>query len=205
MQRTMIGALAVVALAACNAGQPRIYRVALDLGPTKSVQEATCFKNQMVPSSQISETNLFVEEQWVIWDGATADGAPKQFLDFGHQTFKLGDAPEADFDDLIAGNPSNPGVFTGQRVRSNLVSIPGTGSFVQVRQTIITASFADLGAAPVGTLKIDAKYACQSQGAQCPMEDLVADPRSCAVAVNFSARRIDVSRIAGYTEEGKAD
>jgi hypothetical protein len=193
MQRMMMAFVAVAALAACNGGQPRIYRVAVDQTPARNVQTAACWKMQAVPTSFINETNLLVEEQWVIWDGLDSQGAPKYFLDFGRQNFNLGDAPEIDFNELISSGVQ--GQFSGQRVRSQQVP----GIYTEVRQTSITVTFNDLGAAPTGTMSLKAAYACQGT---CPPENQVNDPRSCEVPLQFSARRIDVSRIAGYSEQG---
>ncbi len=206
MYRLMIAALATIALAACNAGQPRIYRVALDVAPSKNIQDSMCFKNQQVPSGGESTSNLLVEQQWVVWDGQNADGTEAQFLDMGRQQFKLGNSPEVDFDELIKSTPGQAaGIFVGQRVTSDIVSL-GNGSVVTARTGIITVSFQDLGASPVGTMSVDSRYACQAQGgASCPQEANVSDPRNCKVTMNFSARRIDVSRIAGYTEQGSSN
>src|SRR5258708_6665633 len=135
---------AAVTLAACNAGQPRIYRVALDDSSTKSIQQTECWKGGKVPTTSSSDTNLLIEEQWVVWDGADPDGSPKQFLDLGPQSYKLGDSPQIDFDDTIGS--TTPGSFLGAHVRSDTISIPGAGSYIEVRETSITTSFSDLGA-----------------------------------------------------------
>ena len=147
-----------------------------------------------MPGGTISETNLRVEEQWVIWDGVEG----KQYLDMGHQQYKLGDSPTINFAELIEGSA---GQFTGQRVENDQVTIPNVVSYNQVRQTILTVAFNDLGASPTGTMSLSASYACQPSGS-CPNDNTVADPRSCVVPLNFVARRIDTSRIAAYSEEG---
>ena len=194
MKTVLMAAAAMVVLVGCNSGQPRIYRVAVDVSPAKTVQNPSCYKANAVPGGTVSETNLRVEQQWVIWDGVEG----KQYLDMGRQQFKLGDSPTINFAELIEGQT---GVFTGQRVENDQVTIPNVVSYNQVRQTIITVNFNDLGASPTGTINLQSSYACQPQGS-CPMDTTVADPRSCTVPLNFVARRIDVSRIAAYQEEG---
>lgn len=196
----LLALAAAFVVTACNTGQPRIYRVALNTAPMRNISDPSCFKANMVPgSSGLTESNLFVEQQWVIWDatGTDADMTPMQFIDVGHQAFKMGDSPAVDFDELIG--TTNAGTFTGQRVQSS--SVPN--SYIEVRQTILTVTFSDTGAAPTGKLAADAKYECVSQGAPCPSSAFVSDPKSCRVELPFSARRIDVSRIAGYSEESK--
>jgi hypothetical protein len=200
MKRAILTALAL-ALCACNSGQPRIYRIAMDLTPATDIHEPTCFKNNQVPSSNVTDnkTNLYAEEQWVIWDATSSemDPSPKQFLDLGHQAFKLGDSPAVDFDDVIGTTVT--GTFNGRRTRSN--SVPN--QYVQTRQTTLTVKLSDSGASPTGTMTIASEYACVTQGGTCPLEDFVADPRNCSVDIPFSARRIDVSRISAYSEDSK--
>jgi len=204
--RPLLAALTVLALAACGSNQPRTYRVALDLTPARFITDGKCFKNNVVPAPNESTANLFEEQQWVIWDGVQQDGSALQFLDFGKQTFKLGDSPEINFDELVRSFATvNPGVFTGQRVVST-VTPSGPGSAVQTATTIITVTFSDQGASPHGRLDLDSRYACSPvAGGICPMEAVVASPRNCAVAIPFSARKIDIARVAEYQEEGKSN
>lgn len=194
---------AAVAFCACNAGQPRTYRVAIDESPL-NVTDATCFKNGSIPSYPSSTSNLFAEQQWVVWDASLSDGTPVQYLDFGTQSFKLGHSPGVQFDELIRSfSGSNPGVFIGQRLTSK-VSPSNGGTYVQTATSIVTVSFSDLGAAPSGTLVVESKYACSGLGGgACPLEQDVMDPKSCKVSMPFNARRIDVARIATYEEEAK--
>lgn len=195
---------AAIALCACNPGQPRVYRIALDTTPAGNIVDGNCFKNGMLATPNESTSNLFTEEQWVIWDGVLSDGTPVQYLDFGTQAYKLGHSPAISFNELIRSYSGvNPGVFVGQRLISN-VTPSGGGSYVQTATTIITATFSDLGVSPSGTLQLDSRYACTALGGgTCPNETFVTDPKSCATSLPFSARKIEVSRIAGYTEEGK--
>ena len=83
--RPFFAAALAVALAACNSGQPRTYRIALDMTPVRYITDSKCYKNNVVPAPNESTANLFDEQQWVIWDGASQDGSPLQFLDFGKQ------------------------------------------------------------------------------------------------------------------------
>lgn len=201
--RTLVAA-AVLALCACNAGQPRAYRIALDKTFATNITDGNCFKNGEVTPPSESTSGLFTEEQWVIWDGVTPDGTAVQYLDFGKQTYKLGHSPAISFDELIRSNSTvNPGLFTGTRLVSASTA-SGAGSFVQTATSIVTVSFSDLGNSPSGTLTLDSRYACGTvNGGVCPNEQFVADPKSCLVVLPFSARKIDAARIAGYTEEGK--
>lgn len=189
-------AVAAVAMAAvgCGGNQPRIYRVALDKTKAESVQDAACFKMQAVSGNSVTETNLRTEQQWVVWDGAS----PNQYLDFGQQSYKLGDAPEITFSDLVLGQSNT---FTAQRVTNTQGQGIG-GQFVQVRQTVITVAFNDMGAAPTGTMALQSSYACQPASA-CPTDMQVPDPRSCKVTLDWVARHIENDRTALYQEEGK--
>lgn len=201
MKRTLLALC--LALTACNAGQPRTYRVAIDTAPL-NITDSTCFKNGTVPSYPESTSNLFAEQQWVVWDGVLADNTSVQYLDFGTQSFKLGHSPSVSFDELVRSySATNPGVFQGQRQISRVTPNNG-GTYVQTATSVITVTFSDLGAAPSGTLAVESRYQCTpvSPGV-CPLEIDVTDPKSCKVSIPFSGRRIDVSRIATYEEDAK--
>ncbi len=202
--RPLFAAFAALAFVACGSSQPRTYRVAIDNTPARFITDSKCFKNNNVPAPNESTANLFEEQQWVVWDGVQQDGSALQFLDFGKQSYKLGDSPAVEFDELIRSFAGvTPGVFTGQRVKST-VTPSGNGNVVQTATAIITVTFSDQGSSPHGRIDIDSRYACTGvAGGICPNEAGVDAPRNCAVAVPFSARKIDIARVAEYQEEGK--
>lgn len=201
MKRLLL-ALAVT-LAACNAGQPRTYRVAIDTAPL-NVTDATCFKNGSVPSYPETTSNLFAEQQWVVWDGVLGDGTQVQYLDFGSQSYKLGNSPAVAFDELVRSfSQTNPGVFQGQRQVSKVTPNNG-GTYVQTATGVITVNFSDLGTSPSGSIVVESRYQCTPVApGVCPLELDVTDPKSCKIAIPFSARRIETSRIATYEEDAK--
>jgi hypothetical protein len=193
MRSTLL--LAVVALAAatgCNNGQPRIYKIALDRTPERTIADPSCYKNSQLPSgAQETDVNYREDHQWVIWD--SGDG--KQYLDIGTATFQLGDAPKITVGDMIETTQS--GTFQGSRNVTN--PFPGIQNTTETRQTSITVTFTDEGSAPTGTVQLRSQYACVGN---CPQPNPVPDSVSCATQLSFWARRIDTSRIEGYTPAG---
>jgi len=180
-------AAALFSLAGCQMGQPRVYRVAVDVTPIKALQEPQCFRANMPPSNvTVQEQNYRSETSWVVWDGAEA----KQFMDMGLTRFTLGDSPEVVIDDLIEGADRS---FTATRVRTLRSSI------TELEKTIVIANWNDLGASPVGTLDIDSSYQCADGTAKCPNEP---NKRSCKQKLNFWARKVEVNQTTGYTSQG---
>jgi hypothetical protein len=193
MRSTLL--LAVVALAAvtgCNNGQPRIYRIALDRTPERTIADPSCYKNSQLPSgSQSTEVNYREEHQWVIWD--SGDG--KQYLDIGSASFHLGDAPTINVADMI--ETSQSGTLQGSRNVTN--PFPGIQNTTETRQTSITVTFTDEGASPTGNMQLRSQYACVGN---CPQPNPGPDSVSCATQLSFWARRIDTSRIEAYQPAG---
>jgi hypothetical protein len=186
--------VALAALSGCNNGQPRIYRVAVDTTPLRTIADPSCYKNSQLPSGdQITEVNYRQEHQWVIWD--SGDG--KQYIDIGQVSFKLGDSPKIDVTDMI--ETSQSGTFQGSRNETN--TAPGNaGSMVnETRQTSITVTFNDEGAAPAGNVQLRAQYACVGN---CFQPNPTPDSVSCATQLSFEAHRIDTSRIEAYSPVG---
>ena len=193
MRSTLLFAVVAVAtLVGCNNGQPRIYRVALDRTPEKTIADPSCYKNGQLPSgSQVSEVNYREEHQWVIWD--SGDG--KQYLDLGSASFQLGNAPKIVVSEMI--ETSQNGTFQGSRNETN--PFPAIQNTTETRQTSITVAFNDEGAAPTGSVQLKAQYACVGN---CPNPNPMPDSVSCATQLSFWARRIDTSRIEGYSPAG---
>ncbi len=188
----LLAVVAVAALTGCNNGQPRIYRVALDRTPEKTIADPSCYKNGQLPSgAQVSEVNYREEHQWVIWD--SGDG--KQYLDLGSLTFQLGNAPKINVSEMI--ETTQNGTFQGSRNETN--PFPGIQNTTETRQTSITVVWNDEGAGPTGNVQLKAQYACVGN---CPNPNPMPDSVSCATQLNFWARRIDTSRIEGYTPAG---
>ncbi len=188
--------LALAAFSGCNNGQPRIYKVALDKTPLRTIADPSCYKNSQLPSGdQVTEVNYRVDAQWVIWD--TGDG--KQYLDIGTAQFKLGDAPTISVSDMI--ETSQAGTFQGSRNETNTAAGAGIppSTVNETRQTSITVTFNDEGAAPSGNLQLRAQYACVGN---CLQPNPSPDSVSCATQLSFEARRIDTSRIEAYSATG---
>jgi hypothetical protein len=185
----ILSGLVGLLLTGCNAGQPRIFRVALDTGPVKGLQDPQCFHGNMPNLSTIvQDTSLIAELNWVVWDGADQ----KQFLDMGTESFSLADAPTIVVDEMIVGGSNT---FSGTRVQQDRNGI------IELQTTTVTAAFSDLGPTPTGTLDLDAKYQCQDGDSshKCPSEP---NKRSCHTQLNFWARKVDVSQTTAYSNVG---
>jgi len=201
----LCGALALLTLTGCNTGQPRLWRVALDLTPLRTIANPSCFKGNILPSSrgQLSETNFRAESEFVVWDGADQ----KQYLDIGSWDFQLGESPHICVSDLIEAPDQTSKVFTAQR---NLVlpfgysvDCQGIGGFqaldaTESRQTQIVVTWSDYGVAPTGTVNLTAQYACVGGRDPCPNPNPTADSVSCNSQLNFVGRRIDFDQITVY-------
>jgi hypothetical protein len=184
LSAAMVGAV----LSACGpAGQPRIYRVAIDVSPITTLADPQCFHSNMTNNADtIVDTQYRSETQWVVWDAAEQ----KQFLDMGNSKFNLGDAPTITVSDSIEGGQN---VFTANR--QELLR----GLITEQRSTTITVNFSDLGATPTGTIALDAQYQCANAQATCPSDPL---QRSCKATLNWVARKIEVQQLAPYTPVG---
>jgi hypothetical protein len=190
MKLVALGALSLLALVGCNQGQPRIYRVAVDETPVRTIAVPSCFRNNNLPAGRgnITEQNYRSEDEWVIWNGVDQT----EYLDLGTQTFDLGDAPTIRVSDLIEGTDK-----TFSALRN--VQKPIGDSYTEARQTQISVKFNDYSFAPVGTIALNAQYACIKGRADCPVGDASpADAASCSSQLNFVARRIDVQQLTAY-------
>lgn len=190
MKLVALGALSLLALVGCNQGQPRIYRVAVDETPVRTIAVPSCFRNNNLPAGRgnITEQNYRSEDEWVIWNGVEQT----EYLDLGTQTFDLGDAPTIRVSDLIEGTDK-----TFSALRN--VQKPIGDSYTEARQTQISVKFNDYSFAPVGTIALNAQYACIKGRADCPVGDASpADAASCSSQLNFVARRIDVQQLTAY-------
>lgn len=67
----VLGALSLLSLVGCNAGQPKLFRMAIDETPIRTIANPSCFRGNILPSGrgQLSEVNFRKEDEWVIWDG----------------------------------------------------------------------------------------------------------------------------------------
>lgn len=191
MKLVALGALSLLSLAGCLQGQPRIYRVALDETPIRTVNTPTCFRNSVLPTGRnnTTELNYRSEDEWVIWGGA----GTKEYLDLGTQAWTLGDAPVIRVTDLIEGEDK---VFTATRN----VQTPFGDRYTELRATNVSATFDDYSAAPVGTISLNSQFACaKGSGGECPTGmNIAQDAASCQGNLKFVARRIDVQQLTVY-------
>lgn len=195
MKPVVLAALSFVALTGCNNGQPRIYRVAIDETPIRTIAVPSCFRNNNLPAGQGNRTeqNYRSEKEWVIWAGLDQT----EYLDLGNQQYKLGNAPLIDIKDLIEGTNK-----TFSALRS--VQEPEGDSYTYARQTQIQVTWDDYSYSPKGTIALNAQYACIRNRIDCPgtgttPSDLApADAASCQSTINFVARAIDAQRITAY-------
>ncbi len=191
MKLVALGALSLLALVGCNQGQPRIYRVAVDATPVRTIAVPSCFRNNNLPAGRgnITEQNYRSEDEWVIWNGIDQT----EYLDLGTQVFKLGDAPTININDVIEGTDK-----TFSALRN--VQKPIQDFYTEARQTQISVKFNDYSFAPVGTIALNSQYACIKGRNDCPVGDASPeDAASCSSQLNFVARRIDVTQTTVYT------
>ena len=186
-----LGALSLLSLVGCLQGQPRIYRVAVDKTPVRTIAVPSCFRNNNLPAGRgnITEQNYRSEEEWVIWNGADQT----EYLDIGTQTYNLGDAPTIRISDVIEGSEKT---FSALRNEQK----PIADQYTEARQTQISVKFNDYSAVPVGTIALNAQYACIKGRSDCPVGDASPqDAASCSSSLNFVARKIDVQQLTAYT------
>lgn len=199
MRSLVLSALAVVAMSGCNAGIPRLWRIAIDSTPLSNITDSGCYVDKQLPTGRqvINEVNFRDESEWVIWDGdQTTDGKTKQYLDIGTKQFRLAEAPVINVDALIEGNASDK-EFTGQRNEVRAVN-----GYNESRQTQITIKWNDYGQSPSGTMRLDARFACAAGNNPCPARP-PSDGANCAAQLNFVGRRIDATPMTVYGNTGK--
>ncbi|MFO0597391.1 MAG: hypothetical protein U0228_18930 [Myxococcaceae bacterium] len=190
MKIVVLAALSLLAFAGCNTGQPRLYRVAVDMTPIRTIAVPSCFRNNNLPAGRgnITEQNYRSEDEWVIWTGVQQT----EYLDLGTQTFNLGDAPTIRVNDLIEGTDKS---FAALRNEQK----PIATDYTEARQTQIAVKFDDYSFSPVGTINLNAQYACIRGMTDCPTGNASPpDAASCTSQVNFVARRIDAQQLTVY-------
>ncbi|MFT3709291.1 MAG: hypothetical protein QM817_16750 [Archangium sp.] len=190
MKLVALSALSLLALVGCNNGQPRIYRVAIDATPVRTIAVPSCFRNNNLPAGRgnITEQSYRLEDEWVIWAGVDQT----EYLDLGTQAFNLGDAPTINVTDLIEGTDKN---FAALR---NVQKPIGT-DYTEARQTQIAVKFNDYSFAPTGTINLNAQYACIRGMIDCPTgNQSPADAASCTSQINFVSRRIEAQQLTAY-------
>lgn len=184
--KVVIAAVAGLVLLACNTGQPRIYKVAIDASPLGNLP-ATCYVNNELPNNQTrtTYTNLRLEQEWVIWDGVEN----KQYLDMGSVQFGLGDAAPVVVAELIEGTEN---VFSGSRTDTQLPD-PNANNHSSVRTRTVTVAFDDQGTTPTGTITVLSNYTCTN----CFPNETEADGnKSCTTQMKFVGHRVDTQRIS---------
>ncbi len=190
MKLVALSALASLGLFGCNGGQPRIYRVAIDETPIRTIAVPSCFRNNNLPAGRgnITEQNYRSENEWVIWTGVEQT----EYLDLGTQVYKLGDAPDIRVNDLIEGTDKT---FSALRNEQK----PIQDFYTEARQTQISVKFDDYSFSPKGTISLNSQYACIKGRNDCPVGDASPqDAASCSSSLNFVARRIDAQHITPY-------
>ena len=191
MKLVALGALSLLSLAGCLQGQPRIYRVAVDATPVRTIAVPSCFRNNNLPAGRgnITEQNFRSENEWVIWNGTDQT----EYLDIGTQTYNLGDAPTIRIAEVIEGTDKT---FSALRNEQK----PIMDFYTEARQTQISVKFNDYSAVPTGTIALNAQYACIKGRTDCPVGDQSPqDAASCSSSLNFVARKIDVQQLTAYT------
>lgn len=190
MKLVALGAISLLSLVGCNQGQPRIYRVAVDATPVRTIAVPSCFRNNNLPAGRgnITEQNYRSEDEWVIWNGVDQT----EYLDLGTQSFNLGDSPTIRVADLIEGTEKT---FSALRNEQK----PIADSYTEARQTQISVKFNDYSFAPTGTIALNSQYACINGRDPCPTGNASPqDAASCSSSLNFVARRIDAQQITAY-------
>ena len=190
MKLVALSALSLLSLVGCLQGQPRIYRVAVDETPVRTIAVPSCFRNNNLPAGRgnITEQNYRAEDEWVIWNGVDQ----VEYLDLGTKSWELGDAPTIRVSDLIEGTDKT---FSALRNEQK----PIMDFYTEARQTQVSVKFTDYSAVPVGTISLDSQYACIKGRNDCPVGDASPqDAASCKSSLNFTARRIDVQQFTVY-------
>lgn len=186
----LLGALSLLGLAGCNMGQPRLYRVAIDESPLKTIKTPTCYRNSNLPGGPSDVDTYRAEKEWVIWNGVSG----KEYLDLGTLSYKLGDSPTITVLGLIEGDGAERS-FAAVRTEAR----PAGDLYTEQRQMQIAVKFDDYSASPVGTVSLQSTYACSNNRASCPTGDQAPpDAASCNAVLNFVARRIDVTNGTSY-------
>lgn len=200
MKLVALSAVSLLALVGCNNGQPRIYRVAVDKTPIRTIAVPSCFRNNNLPAGRgnITEQNYRDEDEWIIWQGNLNEQNKQiEYLDLGTQAFDLGDAPTIRVSDLIEGTEQT---FSALRNEQK----PIGSDYTEARQTQISVKFNDYSFVPTGTIALSAQYACIRGMIECPTGNASpADAASCSSNLNFVARRINAEQITNFTNNAQ--
>jgi hypothetical protein len=199
----LVGALSSFALSGCNAGQPRMYRVAVDNTNERNVGTPTCYIGNQVPSTPPNTyTNYYTEGQWTIWGGAKN----AEYLDLAHASFKLADSHAIDTYGIIEGENKK---FSGNRTWFEFQpGVDNNGNpvtvFTYAYSTTVTVTFNDYSFSPEGTIDLSATYQCQRGTTDCPGQGNNTDrppATSCATTLPFVGRLIDAQAITPYVND----
>ena len=136
MKLVALGALSLLSLAGCLQGQPRLYRVAVDVTPVRTIAVPSCFRNNNLPAGRgnITEQNFRSENEWVIWNGTDQT----EYLDIGTQTYNLGDAPTIRITEVIEGTDKTFSKLEPHRMVGRLVALLEQA---QIKPRIVSAVF----------------------------------------------------------------
>jgi hypothetical protein len=185
--KLLIAMAAVFALVACNSGQPRLYKIAVDTSQLGNLP-ATCYLDNAQPTVRETASNLMREMEWALWDGV--DGI--RFLDLGSADWQLGHAETiGNVGELIQSNADDNKLFTGTYSRTQLPT-QANPSYTNTQTQSVTVRFEELGATASGTIRLRSQYTCSN----CQNNDFkVAD---CAAELKFTGRRIDADSQSFY-------
>lgn len=186
MKLVVLAALSLFALAGCNNGQPRIYRVAVDDTQIRGIANPSCYVGGRLPTDrgQDQYQNYRSETEWVIWQGV--DQA--EYLDLGEASWTLGDAFPVENYGLIEGKDR-----AFQALRS--WQKPNNNDYLYSYQTTIAVTWDDYSFSPKGNVALTSVFACSRQNADCPQQP---PHTSCSAGFSFVARRIEAEASTGY-------
>jgi hypothetical protein len=179
---------AAVAVLACGCGgnsQPSLYKISVDPSPLLSLP-ASCYHENKIPDVRYTASNLQMEYDWYVWNGAH----DTQNLDLNSAKFpQMGDSDQIEniTDYVVSGTDD---VFTGTWTEQ-LVPQPDSYSYVKTQS--ITVKFDSLGPTASGTITLVSNYSCTN----CIHGENDGHV-SCSASLNFSGRRIDADEQADY-------
>jgi len=182
--RTLAPVLAALPLVAgCGGSQARIYRIALDPAPLNNLP-TTCYRNNATQYDKTTWSNYKVQFDVSVLD--SVDG--KSILDMGKQTFYLGQATPVVVEAPIEGSGN---IYTAS-VKEETLAAPND-PFTDIKTTVVTVSFTELGAVARGTLALRSEYSCTNCSNN---NNQVA---KCEVSLPFTGRQL------AYTNQSAVD
>ena len=169
MKLVALGALSLLSLVGCNQGQPRIYRVAVDATPVRTIAVPSCFRNNNLPAGRgnITEQNYRSEDEWVIWNGIDQT----EYLDLGTQTFEPRRRAHHPRQRTSSKAPTRP----SRRCATSRSRSPTSTPRRARRRSRV--KFNDYSFSPTGTIALNAQYACIKGRADCPVGRRLAPGR----------------------------